>query len=38
MRARLRRWLGIALRFLSESGASYYFTGNPADPRWDDRE
>lgn len=38
MRARFRRWLAAVLRSLSESGSGYYYTGSPADPRWEDRE
>lgn len=38
MLARLRRWGTAALRFLSEYGSGYYYTGSPADPSWGDRD
>lgn len=36
MRARVRRWLSSVLRFLCENGTDYRYTGNPAEPRWED--
>lgn len=36
--SRLRRWLARIVRFLAEGGESYYYTGYPADPRWEDRD
>jgi hypothetical protein len=36
--ARVRCWLRRALDVLAEYGSAWYYTGNPADPRWEDRE